>query len=475
MNKKFGIALVLFSAVVSVSAAYFFTKHFSGNQTVVRLESTGNTNSVPVAYHNQTVSGVSFVEASKKTTPSVVFIKTESEVVRRSSFWFFDPFGSIGKVASTGSGVIISEDGYIVTNQHVIKNAQKIEVVLNNGKKNYEATVVGEAASSDLALLKIEATGLTPVEIENSDNVDIGEWVLAVGNPFNLTSTVTAGIVSAKGRNINIVQNQFPIESFIQTDAAINPGNSGGALVDLEGKLVGINTAIASKTGSYVGYGFAIPSNIVVKIVDDLKEFGQIQRGFDGLEIVDINDEILDLIDGQQNGVYVSRVSNTNKSIGNQIQMGDVVIGLNGKSIDNKAMYDEMLAYHRPGDEMQYTVLRDGKTIQADIKLVNKNGEYGFLKQELFYSEKLDAEFELVSKFELEHFGINQGIRVVKVGNGLIRKMNLPEGYIITSVNRVPADNMDEFMSELESARGNIRLSGVSPQGGKDTRSFYLY
>jgi S1-C subfamily serine protease len=371
--------------------------------------------------------------------------------------------------------VIISEDGYIVTNQHVIKNAQKIEVVLNNGKKNYEATVVGEAASSDLALLKIEATGLTPVEIENSDNVDIGEWVLAVGNPFNLTSTVTAGIVSAKGRNINIVQNQFPIESFIQTDAAINPGNSGGALVDLEGKLVGINTAIASKTGSYVGYGFAIPSNIVVKIVDDLKEFGQIQRGFDGLEIVDINDEILDLIDGQQNGVYVSRVSNTNKSIGNQIQMGDVVIGLNGKSIDNKAMYDEMLAYHRPGDEMQYTVLRDGKTIQADIKLVNKNGEYGFLKQELFYSEKLDAEFELVSKFELEHFGINQGIRVVKVGNGLIRKMNLPEGYIITSVNRVPADNMDEFMSELESARGNIRLSGVSPQGGKDTRSFYLY
>ncbi|MBO6517630.1 MAG: trypsin-like peptidase domain-containing protein [Bacteroidia bacterium] len=435
------------------------------------------TNSQPVVYQRQTVDGVDFIEASKHSTPTVVFIKTEAEVQRRSSFWLFDfdPFGSIGKVSSTGSGVIISEDGYIVTNHHVVKNALKIEVVLNNGKRNYEATVIGTAPSSDLALLKIEAEGLSAIQIANSDEVEIGEWVLAVGNPFNLTSTVTAGIVSAKGRNINLVQNQFPIESFIQTDAAINPGNSGGALVNLNGELVGINTAIASKTGSYVGYGFAIPSNIVVKIINDLKEFGQLQRGFDGLEVVDINDEILDLVDGRQDGVYIARISETNADAGRLFETGDVLVEIDGKAITDKAMYDEVIAYHRPGDELSYVILRDGNRLTKDIKLVNLDGDYELKKRVSHYSEKLRAEFETVSKYELEHFAIESGIRVTKIGNGQLRKMNIPEGFIFTALNKKPATDLKDFVNKLENLRGQIRIEGVSPQGGKQYLSFYAY
>ncbi len=478
MNKKIIAIVVLVSIFSSIVGAYVFSTFFQSSQTI-SVQPTNEDLAQTVKYSSTTAatSGVSFVEASKKTTPSVVFIKTESEAVRRSSFWFFDmdPFGSIGKVSSTGSGVIISEDGYIVTNHHVIKNAEKIEVVLNNGKKNYKAVVVGTAASSDLALLKIEATGLQAVEIANSDEIEIGEWVLAVGNPFNLTSTVTAGIVSAKGRNINIVQNQFPIESFIQTDAAINPGNSGGALVNLDGQLVGINTAIASKTGSYVGYGFAIPSNIVVKIINDLKEYGQIQRGFDGLEVIDINDAILKKVDNQQTGVFIARVSETNTYTSKTFQPGDVIIEIDGTTIDRKATYDEILAYHRPGDKLQYTYIRDGKERKSEISLVNMDGTFELKKRESFFSEVLKAEFETLSKYEMDHFGINTGIRVTNVGNGQLRKMNIPEGFIFTSINKFPADELEPFVKKLENMKGQVRIEGVSPQGGKQFLSFYAY
>ncbi len=475
MNKKVLFLTVLVSALTSLFAAYLFSKNHSNSQ-VIEIKQSSN-DALPIKYHNQTGDGVSFVAASKKTTPSVVFIKTESEAVRRNSFWFFDmdPFGSIGKVSSTGSGVIISKDGYIVTNNHVIKGAQSIEVVLNNGKKNYKATVVGTAPSTDLALLKIEASDLIPVEIANSDELQIGEWVLAVGNPFNLTSTVTAGIVSAKGRNINIVQNQFPIESFIQTDAAINPGNSGGALVGLDGKLVGINTAIASKTGSYVGYGFAIPSNIVVKIINDLKEYGQIQRGFDGLEVVDINDEILDKVDGIQDGVFVGRVSETNKYTSKIFEPGDVITKIDGKDVSQKAMYNEVLSYYRPGDKLKYTYIRNGKTQEADVSLVNMDGTFDLKRREFLYSDNLNAEFEIVSKYELDHFGLKSGVRVTSVGNGRLMKMNIPEGFIFTAFNNSPVTDLKTFVGKLENMKGQVRIEGVSPQGGKQYLSYYAY
>lgn len=475
MKKKNVVLVLVFSVLTSLLSAYYFTSKFNSNQQVTVVKEVVPTNNIN--YQDRAVSDISFVEASKTTTPSVVFIKTESEAVRRSSFWFFDmdPFGSIGKVSSTGSGVIISEDGFIVTNHHVIKNATSIKVVLNNGTKEYDATVVGSAPSTDLALLKIEAENLTAVEIANSDDVEIGEWVLAVGNPFNLTSTVTAGIVSAKGRNINIVQNQFPIESFIQTDAAINPGNSGGALVDMSGKLVGINTAIASKTGSYVGYGFAIPSNIVVKIIHDLKEYGQIQRGFDGLEVVDINDEILDRIGGQQTGVFVARVSGTNENTSKLFEPGDVIVKIDDKDIDRKATYDEILSYHRPGDKLTYTFLRDGKRSTKEVALVNMDGTFELKKYVSHYSEILKAEFEQVSKYELDHFAIPQGIKVTRVGNGQLQKMNIPEGFIFTAINKYPASDLESFVEKLENMKGQVRIEGVSPQGGKQYLSFYAY
>ncbi len=419
-----------------------------------------------------------FIEASRISTPSVVFIKTESEMQVRSSFWFFDfdPFGQIGRVSSTGSGVILSSDGYIVTNYHVVKNADKIEVVLNQRKTSYAAKLVGSDPSTDLALLKIEAKNLPFVEVANSDQVQIGEWVLAVGNPFNLTSTVTAGIVSAKGRNIHVVDNNFPIESFIQTDAAINPGNSGGALVNLKGQLIGVNTAIASKTGSYVGYGFAIPANIVSKIVQDLKEFGQTQRGFAGVDVVDIDEKIAAKIgDNIQNGVYVTKVNENNSDAKKALKAGDVILKIDNTEIGSKAIYDEQLAYHRPGDIIHLVILREGSKIERDLKLVNQEGNTDFLKRNVYSSENLGADFEPISKIEKDLYGISMGYKVSNIRNGKLRKMNIEEGFIFTSVNRQTEETVEEFVELLEGITGQVRIEGVSPSGGKQFMSFYIY
>ncbi len=422
------------------------------------------------------VESADFVYASEVSTPSVVFIKTESQAQASSSFWFFgyDPFGRMGKVSSSGSGVIVSKDGYIITNHHVVKNADKIEVVLDKGKRSYPAKIIGTAASSDLALIKIEGKNLPAISIGNSDNVKIGEWVLAVGNPFNLTSTVTAGIVSAKGRNINIVNNAFPIESFIQTDAAINPGNSGGALVNLKGDLIGLNTAIASQTGAYVGYGFAIPVNIVVKIVDDLKQFGQIQRGFDGLDVVDLNADLIDQTKREE-GVYVVRVNSNNPNTVGKFKDGDLIIKVNGHLITSKAQYDELLAYQRPGDSMHYLILRNGAEKEIDITLVNDEGTTSLNKKVSVRSEELGAEFEIATKIERDLYNISHGVKVSSITSGKIREMRLQEGFIFLEINDKKADNLNEFVNYLEKAKGQVRITGISPSGSKQFLSFYIY
>ncbi|MCB0733768.1 MAG: trypsin-like peptidase domain-containing protein [Bacteroidetes bacterium] len=474
-NIKSFLILALLAVGSALFAAYYFTRQFS--QSKHSSETASFEFSTPVRNGEATTTLPGFREASKKSRPSVVFIKTEASVNRRGSFWFFDfdPFGNIGKVSATGSGVILSADGYIVTNNHVIHGADKIEVVINNGKRSYLAEVVGRAPSSDLALLKIDATGLIPIELSDSEETEIGDWVLAVGNPFNLTSTVTAGIVSAKGRNINIVDNQFPIESFIQTDAAINPGNSGGALVNLEGKLVGVNTAIASKTGSYVGYGFAIPSNIVVKIVNDLKEYGQIQQAFDGLDVSDLSEELSNRAGGLNDGVYVNRVSNSHRTASKGLQAGDVIVGIDGKRISNKAEYDEQLALHRPGETLRYSLVRDGKDKDAEIRMENMDGTYDLKRKESVFSESLGAEFENISKVEKELYGIDGGIKVTTITTGKVRKMNLPEGFIFTALNNQKVSDVDSFVTQLEGLRGQVRIEGISPHGGRQFLSFYMY
>jgi serine protease Do len=470
------IVIVLVAGISGMGGAYLVQK--MNNASVLSNSTDLNNFSKTVGYLGAASGGIDFVKASETATPSVVFIKTTSEVQRQSGFgWFFDfdPFGSIGEVASTGSGVIISKDGYIVTNNHVIKGAKSIEVVLNKNKRSFKATLIGSHASSDLALLKIDAENLPFIQFANSDQLKIGEWVVAVGNPFNLTSTVTAGIVSAKGRNISIVNEQFPIESFIQTDAAINPGNSGGALVDLNGNLVGINTAIASKTGSYVGYGFAIPSKIVAKIIKDLKEYGTVQRAFAGLTVQDIEGELANKYKNQETGVYVNSVSESCPDAKKYIETSDIILKINDHDIDNKSVYDEQLAYYRPGEKIVLSILRDGKIIEKTIELVNEDGGTSVYKRQIIKSESLGADFEIITKAEKDLYKIASGIKVVGVRQGRIAQMGFSEGYIIVSVNQKKDKTAEEIISILENSTGRIILEIVSPEGQKSVTQFYFY
>lgn len=474
--KKVNFILIFISCVfASFIGSWIFTDYFDKPETIV-INSPPDIPKRIVNNDSNSDLENGFVDASKKTTPSVVFIKTESQQYQRQSFWSFgfDPFGRIGKVASTGSGVIVSDDGYIVTNHHVIKNADKIEVVLSNKRLTYQANLVGADPSSDLAMLKIETENLTPIQFANSDDLEIGEWVLAVGNPFNLTSTVTAGIVSAKGRNINIVNNQFPIESFIQTDAAINPGNSGGALVDLEGNLVGVNTAIASKTGSYVGYGFAIPANIVGKIIEDLKNYGELQRGFIGVDVSDIDGSIIAKL-GAEYGVLVSRSTGTNESASRLLEAGDLIQSINGYKVETKADFDERIAYLRPGDKAKLMLIRDKKAEELEIVLVNKEGTTDLLVKNSKFSEILGAEFELISKLDRSSYKIENGVKVTNITNGKIRKMSLSEGFIFVKINNKKCTDVDDLIEYLESYQGQVRIEGVNANGSTQYLSFNFY
>ena len=435
-----------------------------------------------VNYKSSLSSSDDMVKASQVATPCVVFIKTLSNQQQGGGndpffdFWSnMDFFGRRGPVSSSGSGVIISNDGYIVTNLHVVKDADQIEVITNNNKHSYKAKVVGIDGSTDLALLKIEADGLNHITFGNSDNVKIGEWVLAVGNPFNLTSTVTAGIVSAKGRNINIVNNRFPIESFIQTDAAINPGNSGGALVNTNGELVGINTAIASNTGAYNGYGFAIPSNIVQKIVRDLIEYKEVQRGYTGMDVKDIDAPLAEKLNINNNlGVYVQYVLPSGPGDQAGVKTGDVIIKVNERDIDSKSIFDEQISYFRPGERIKVTLLRNGKQTEYYIKLLNREGNTAIMKKNSITSVILGADFQPVPKVEAEKFGIRSGVKISNIVNGRIRNMGIPEEFIITSLNRKEYTSAEELVKDLEHVRGQLLIEGLYGNGSRGFYSFYI-
>ena len=421
-----------------------------------------------------------FEQASALSTPSVVFIKTVSTVQYDSPFsglfWDFDPFGSRGQAASTGSGVIVSKDGYIVTNNHVIQGADKITVVLNKPKTEYTAKVVGADPSSDLAVLKIEASNLPAVAFANSDLVKVGEWVLAVGNPFNLTSTVTAGIVSAKGRNINIVKNQFPIESFIQTDAAINPGNSGGALVNLRGELVGINTAIQSNTGSYAGYGFAIPANIVMKVVADLMDNGVVLRAFSGMTVGEASSDELKRLGLNQDAVKVAELVEDGPAYKAGLRVGDVITHLGELPVDGKPMFDEHLAYKRPGQTLELQYLRDGKSIKASLLLIGKTENQALLMKGAVNSKLLGADFQPLSAGDLQKFGLTNGIRLLNIQRGkTIAQMGLGEGFVVIKFNGKTYSEPEDLIAAMEAARGRIEIVGKDRNGSSQSFSFYSY
>lgn len=438
-----------------------------------------------------------FTEASKKVMDAVVHIRS-TQTVRagqgsrpqqvpdpfRDFFGddffdrFFGPDGGQGEMPpqrrmGTGSGVVINEDGYIVTNNHVIANAEEIQVTLHDNR-TYQATVVGADPSTDLALVRIEEEGLPFISLVNSDSVEVGQWVLAVGNPFNLTSTVTAGIVSATARNINIMRDQYAIESFIQTDAAINPGNSGGALVNLQGGLVGINTAIASPTGSYSGYGFAIPSNLVGKIVEDLLEFGTVQRGYLGVIIRNIDGNFarekgLDITEG----VYIDSVLSNSAAEKAGIREGDVVTRINDKEITKSSELQEIIARQRPGDEVDMMVYRKGKPIPVTATLQSREGRTETITRETSdVLVKLGVELAEITTETANQLNIHGGVKVTRLHAGIIRQhTDMREGFIITRINNQKVASADDFVSILEGHEGGVLLEGVY----EDIKGTYYY
>ncbi|WPP50516.1 trypsin-like peptidase domain-containing protein [Catalinimonas niigatensis] len=418
--------------------------------------------------------GEDFAEASSKSTPSVVYVKTISESEYNGSSWmelFFE--GRTNQQVSSGSGVIYTQDGFIITNNHVIDNATLIEVIHN--KRTYSAEVVGTDPSTDLAVLKITGENMPAISLGNSRNLRVGEWVLAVGNPFNLNSTVTAGIVSAKGREINILQSKFPIESFIQTDAAINPGNSGGALVDRNGDLVGINTAILSRTGSYAGYGFAVPVDIVRKVVDDIIEYGEVQKAFFGADVVDVNGEIAEQLNTNElNGVVLSYLQRNGAAEKAGLQKGDIILKIENEPVHSRSDFEELISYRSPGDNINVVYKRKNKLNSVNLELTNREGTVSLTTRAIYASEKLGAEMESISKVEADIMDIEGGVKINKVKNGLIRRLGIEEGFVVTAINKYPVNTPQECEEILTKIRGRVRIEGVNKKGVRGYYSFHF-
>jgi Do/DeqQ family serine protease len=420
-----------------------------------------------------------FSAQAEKVTPAVVHIKarkTVSSAPQNDLFRDFfqgNPFFNQPQQPqkeqdnfATGSGVIISTDGYIVTNNHVVADADELEVALSD-KRSYKAKVIGTDPSTDLAVIQIKETGLPVLAFGNSDATRVGSWVLAVGNPFNLTSTVTAGVVSAKARNISILRERssVPIESFIQTDAAINPGNSGGALVNLNGDLIGINTAIASPTGAYSGYGFAVPVNLVTKVVEDIIKYGSVQRGFLGIVIRDLDGNMARKKDlSISEGVLVDSVNRESAAREAGVEKGDVIVKVGSTRVTSVAELQEQIARHRPGDKVSLTLNREGKDVVVTTTLKNKDGKSEVTRterQEIF--EVLGAEFSELSAKDKKAARVETGVKVSRIfpGGKIRTQTEMKEGFIITRVDRQPVGSIKELASVLDKKTGGVMIEGV--------------
>lgn len=427
----------------------------------------------------------SFTLAAENTVNAVVHIRTEMNQRTSSYDDFFgslreylygSPYhGNAGRaLVGFGSGVVLSRDGYIVTNNHVVEGADKIEVTFND-KRKMKATIVGTDPTTDIALIKVEADNLPFLVFGNSDDVKIGEWVLAVGNPFNLTSTVTAGIVSAKARNINILGNRSSVDAFIQTDAVINRGNSGGALVNTAGELIGINAAIASQTGVYEGYSFAIPANIVKKVTDDIIRFGEPQRAFLGVEIREMDEDLAkEAGEDEIKGVYIARVVEEGGAEEAGIRSGDVVLEVNNKAVNSLSQLLEVVGQHRPGEKVDVLILRDGKRLTKNVLLRNQDGTTDVKKREdVFFNADLGASLERLRDAEKEKLGLAEGLKVVDVKDGVLRRGGIGKDFIILQINGRKVDSK----ADLESAMGAndaraVRVQGMYPNGMKISFEF---
>ncbi len=422
--------------------------------------------------------GLNFVYAAELVTPRVVHIKStisqSSEGNQRQNPYedmfrefFGDPRqhrGQQGPSQSSGSGVILSDNGYIVTNNHVIANADELEVTLYDNRI-YKATLVGTDPNTDIAVIKIDEKDLPFVKFGNSDVVKVGEWVLAVGNPFELTSTVTAGIVSAKGRNIGILRERYGIESFIQTDAAVNPGNSGGALVNLRGELIGINTAIATPTGSYAGYSFAVPVSLVKKVVDDIVEYGIVQRALLGIEIINVSDPRLEEDLDDLTGVYINKITENSAADEAGLIKGDIILKIDEDNVADVAQLQDFVARHRPGDKIDVTYKRDGKIKIVSVKLKNLDNEIKIVKKDDAYSLE-GASLRNAAEKEQEEYDVEGGVIIENIGKGKWKDAGVKNGFLITSINNQPVNNVNKLRSLLRNSSGQgILIKGMYPDG----------
>jgi Do/DeqQ family serine protease len=420
-----------------------------------------------------------FTLAAKNSVPAAVHVKTK--FVREGSqfnnplfeYFFGDRYQQPQRRESVGfgSGVIISSDGYIVTNEHVIKESDQVEVTLNDGR-NFKAEIVGSDPATDIALLKIDAKNLPHLKFGSSKDLKLGEWVLAVGNPFNIGTTVTAGIVSAKGRNIGIMnqkESRLAIESFIQTDAAINKGNSGGALVNMEGELIGINSAIASPTGTYSGYAFAVPSEIAKKVVKDIMKYGEVQRAVLGVTIRNVNAQLkeeYDLDIDELKGAYVAGIMRDGAANEAGIKPGDVIIKVNREKIKDVAALQSEINSYRPGDEITVTVIRDGKEKQFDVTLRNRQGSTKIITGTEVL-EELGAEFEKLDPNEKERLGVSHGVQVVRLKEGTFKEAGIKEGFVITYVEGNRVNSAQDIKNVFSQAPDDVRVEveGLYPGG----------
>ncbi|MBX2984426.1 MAG: Do family serine endopeptidase [Bacteroidia bacterium] len=478
------LAAGIIGGLVALGVYNFFEKPSQINSSV--LDNEQRALAFAALQNTQTGSGFDFVQAAELSTPSVVYIKTTIEPRQANSRNnqdgnapfpdFFDFFGEHGfkfdvpqgPQGASGSGVIITADGYIATNNHVVQDADKIEVTLND-KRTYVADLVGTDPTTDLALLKINEKELPFMPTGNSDSMKVGEWVIAVGNPMNLSSTVTAGIISAKGRSLNLLRtnnNQYAIENFIQTDAAINPGNSGGALVNTKGELIGINTAIASQTGSFIGYGFAIPINLAKKVLDDIKEFGGVQRGLLGVSIQDITSELAEKehIRGLK-GVYVHDVMDQSAAKKAGIKVGDIILKINNKDVNSSSALQEEVGKYRPGDKIELLINRNGETKTVTATLLNKDGNS---KPQVYEAQNQNEAFGLVleniNKKDLEKLNLTNGVRVVDVKKGAFAG-KLQKGFIITSIDKAKVYSVNNAIALLQNKKGGILIEGKNTKG----------
>lgn len=452
------------------------------------IKVSANNNSMPAGQAGQPVD---LTYAAEKALPAVVHIKylqnSKIQTVEMESdpFDFFDPFGFFGNPGSgsqkrkiqtpkregAGSGVIISTDGYIVTNNHVVEGADELTVTLNDNRE-FSARIIGTDKTTDLALIKIDCKDLPTLTIGDSNKLKVGEWVLAVGNPFNLNSTVTAGIVSAKARSIGA----NGVESFIQTDAAINAGNSGGALVNTRGELVGINAMLVSQTGSYAGYGFAIPTTIMNKVVADLKQYGTVQRAVIGVSGTDVN-RYFDMMkaDGKEvdlgtmEGAYINSVEDGSAGAEAGLQKGDVITEVDGKKIKKMAELQEYLANKRPGDKITLTYLRDKKSKKATLTLKNQQGNTEIMKNADL--DVLGGNFREINDSEKKQLNINTGLVVMKINNGVLKDAGINKGFIIQKVNDIPMKSIEDLQKAVKEASVSkdpvLYIQGIYPTGKK--------